>query len=282
MFDSIEKPPVCGIACGEAIDLLRAYPDDSLGLAVTSPPYNIKMPYADGVSDNRKNYDEWTLDWIRETLRVCRDGLMMNLAPSPSTSTRFFQVMGLIAQHFHIQNSWVWVKSITINETTYGHFKPVNSDTHTHVAHEHVVLIQKDKKHEVKLARKAIGVPYMDKSNIKRFNHDSDLRCRGSTWFLPYKTRQKSLDHPATYPEDFARMMIQVVDTTGIVLDPFVGSGTTMVAAHQLGLRSIGFDKSPTYCEMTRARLEKLPNPPRLALQGFGETHGTGDEANPL
>lgn len=269
MIENINPRLVHEIYCDHAVDLLKNYESSSLGLAVTSPPYNIKMPYADGVNDNRSDYDQWTIDWIAETLRVCRDGLMMNLGASASGSTRFFQVMGLIAKHFHIQNSWVWVKSISINETTYGHFKPINSEHHTHVAHEHVFLIQKSPKHEVKLNRKAIGVPYMDKSNIKRFNHDSDLRCRGSTWFLPYQTRQKRLDHPATYPEDFARMMIEVVDVSGPILDPFVGSGTTMVAAHQLGFSSIGFDKAETYCRMTKERLEKLPGSPMCVIGGF-------------
>jgi site-specific DNA-methyltransferase (adenine-specific) len=93
-----------------------------------------------------------------------------------------------------------------------------------------------------------MGVPYKDKSNIARFKGiKEDKRCRGNVWFIPYPTTHGAKDHPASFPIDLPLWCIQLAGTTGTVLDPFAGSGTTLLAASQLGLDSIGIDISPGY-----------------------------------
>jgi site-specific DNA-methyltransferase (adenine-specific) len=82
------------------------------------------------------------------------------------------------------------------------------------------------------LDRLALGVPYAEKSNIKRWNHTRarDLRCRGNVWFIPYKTirsRKRDRPHPATFPEELATYCIKIHGTKGeiVMIDPFIGIG---------------------------------------------------------
>jgi site-specific DNA-methyltransferase (adenine-specific) len=104
-----------------------------------------------------------------------------------------------------------------------------------------------------------IGVAFSDKSNIKRRGHEKDLRCRGNVWIIPHETRQGKAagGHPATFPLELPRrcLLLAGVPPSGLVLDPYMGTGTTLLAAQQLGLNAIGIDIDPTYCEAARRRL---------------------------
>ena len=85
-----------------------------------------------------------------------------------------------------------------------------------------------------------MGVAYTDKSNIARWGHTNgrDARCRGNTWFIPYKTilsRVKERPHPATFPVALAVNCIRVHGCRPdlVVLEPFVGIGHSALAAQQ-------------------------------------------------
>jgi len=105
-----------------------------------------------------------------------------------------------------------------------------------------------------------VGVPYSDKSNIKRWAHTDgrDLRCRGNNWFVPYKTilsRSKERPHPATFPTELAVNCIKIHAGVApvVMLDPFLGIGHSALAAKECGIdRFIGFDIDPEYVETAR------------------------------
>jgi len=97
---------------------------------------------------------------------------------------------------------------------------------------------------DTRLDRLGLGVPYSDKSNIKRWSHTGgrDLRCRGNNWFIPYKTilsRSKERPHPATFPTELAVNCIKIHGCTPdlVMLDPFVGIGHAALAAQQCKIR---------------------------------------------
>jgi site-specific DNA-methyltransferase (adenine-specific) len=111
----------------------------------------------------------------------------------------------------------------------------------------------------VKLDRLAIGVPFKDKSNIARRGHPQDLRCRGNTWFIPYDTVQSKAEkfhHPSTFPVALPRWCIRLHGRpNAVVLDPFMGTGTTMVAAQLADARGIGIDIDASYVTVAQQRL---------------------------
>ena len=92
-------------------------------------------------------------------------------------------------------------------------------------------------------------------------NHTYDLRCRGDVWFIPYDTiRKKSekFNHPGTFPIALPQMCLRLHGRKNpVVVDPFMGTGTTLLAAHYEGGRAIGMDIDKNYVKIAKERLEK-------------------------
>jgi site-specific DNA-methyltransferase (adenine-specific) len=158
---------------------------------------------------------------------------------------------------FVLQNHIAWIKSIATRDDAVGHYKPVGGRRFLHHNHEHIFHLTLTG--DVKLDRLAIGVPFKDKSNIARRGHARDLRCRGNTWFIPYDTVQSKaakFHHPSTFPVALPRWCIRLHGRdNAVVVDPFMGTGTTLVAAELEGARGIGIDMDPTYVAIARRRL---------------------------
>jgi site-specific DNA-methyltransferase (adenine-specific) len=160
---------------------------------------------------------------------------------------------------FCLQNSIVWVKSVSIGDDTFGHFKPVNSKRYLNHTHEHVFHFTKDGK--TPLDRLAVGVPFKDKSNIARWGHSQDRRCGGDVWFIPYPTIRSKAQrdhHPSPFPVELPERCIKLHGgESPLVLDPFLGVGSTLLAAQRLGCRGIGVEIDPGYAEAAAWRLRE-------------------------
>src|SRR5271170_8040158 len=157
----------------------------------------------------------------------------LNISGSSSQPWLPFELIVRLRPLFVLQNHIVWIKSIAIGADSVGHYKPVGGARFLNHAQEHIFHLTLDGR--VKLNRLAIGVPFKDKSNIARRGHAQDLRCRGNTWFIPYDTVQSKaakFNHPGTFPVDLPRWCIRLHGRpNAVVLDPFAGTGTTLVAA---------------------------------------------------
>jgi len=229
---------------------------------VTSPPYNIGVRY--GVHRDDMPFDDY-VDWMEELAGECRRVLkdegsfFFNIGDRPSDELRSLRVAERIARHFRLQNTIHWVKSIAAPEVdvNIGHYKPVNSPRYLNNCHEYIFHFTKTG--AVPLDKLSIGVPYGDKSNIGRWKHArQDLRDRGNTWFIPYETVQSQKEHPAAFPPRLAEMCIRLHGLGKgrlVVLDPFMGSGSTALAAQTLGCDWIGFEVDPHYVALARAKL---------------------------
>ena len=110
------------------------------------------------------------------------------------------------------------------------------------------------------LDRQAIGVRYQDQSNVGRWRAAaSGVRCRGNTWFIPYKTiqnREKERPHPATFPPRLPEMCLRLhgLDRIQTVADPFMGLGSTAVACVQLGVNFVGIEMDAGYLKEAVSR----------------------------
>ena len=248
------------IECGDCVDVLARMEAASVDVVVTSPPYNLGIAY--GSYDDRLAEAEY-LDWmvrVAEALkRVLRpDGsFFLNVAGSSTQPWLPFELITRLRPLFALQNHIAWVKSIAVNEDGVGHFKPVPGERFLHRNHEHIFHLTQEG--QVRLDRLAVGVPFKDKSNIARRGHPQDLRCRGDTWFIPYKTVQSrtgKFSHPGTFPLDLPRWCIRLHGKrNAVVLDPFAGAGTTVLAAAAEGCQGIGIEIDPDYVATAQARL---------------------------
>ncbi|MCJ8355314.1 DNA-methyltransferase [Novacetimonas hansenii] len=256
---------------GDCLKVLRRMPADSVDVVVTSPPYNIGLRYSTyNDTLDEQGYLDWMVAISRQVRRVMKpDGsFFLNIAGSSAQPWLPFELMVRLRALFALQNHISWVKSISIGAETFGHFKPVNSHRYLHRNHEH--LFHLTRSGHVNLQRLDVGVPYMDKSNIVRRGHRQDRRCRGDTWFVPYETVQgkaQKYNHPGTFPVSLPQMCIRLHGRPdAVVLDPFMGTGTTIVAALREGARGIGIDLDSGYVEIARERVRAA-----LKESGTGE-----------
>jgi len=248
------------LICGDVLESLRNIPEKSHDCIVTSPPYNIGIKYGSGVNDNkpREEYLNWILEIMTECKRILTDegSVFVNMGYTNVDPWIHMDVARRIGRVFHLQNNFTWVKNVSVGENSWGHYKPINSKRFVNVTNESVFHFTKSG--SVEIHRKAVGVPYADKSNLTRKSKDApkeDKRCRGNTWFIPYKTIQTKKDHPATFPVELPEMCIKLCGGTR-VLDPFVGTGTTLLAAKNLGAEVYtGIDISPEYLGIARERI---------------------------
>ena len=248
------------IDCGDCLELLAHMPERSVDVIVTSPPYNLGVAYA-SYDDRRAEQDY--LDWMVAVAgalgRVLRpDGsFFLNVAGSSTQPWLPFELVVRLRPLFALQNHIAWVKSIAVGDDAVGHFKPVPGERFLHRNHEHVFHLSHAG--QVRLDRLAVGVPFKDKSNIARRGHAQDKRCRGDTWFIPYETvqsRAAKFSHPGTFPLDLPRWCIRLHGKPGaVVLDPFAGAGTTVLAAALEGCTGVGMELDPDYAATARARL---------------------------
>ena len=251
---------------GDCLEQLRRMGPETVDVIVTSPPYNIGKKYSD--YDEKRSDEEFLSfmgDVAEQLARVVKaDGhVFVNVGYTNIKPWTAMDVAGQFRCHFILQNQFTWVKSIAIHRVTTGNFKPINSKRFVSPTNESVFHFTLTGK--VGLDRLAVGVPMMDKVNLGRFGHKDDIRCRGNTWFVPYtpinNASQRGGGHPASFPIDLPLMCIKLTGkTAGVVLDPFVGSGTTMKAALHCGMKAVGIDISPMY--LAEASPEKVW-PPR-------------------
>jgi len=241
-------------------------------VVVTSPPYNRGVAYRSYRDDlEREEYLAWTEEWAAGIGRVLgEDGsFFLNLGAGGDDPLLTHEMILRVAKTgFRLQNTIHWIKAISIDRpdgsvSSRGHFKPINSRRRLNDCHEYVFHLTKSG--AVPLDRKAVGVPYADKSNIARWAHceGEDLRCRGNTWFVPYRTirsRDKQRPHPATFPVELAERCLRLHGKARpVVMDPFLGIGSAAEAAVRVGAKHfIGFEIDAEYAAFARARISAM------------------------
>lgn len=269
-----EKNKIYVIDCLEG--MRKFIEDGEVDVIVTSPPYNIGVKY-NKYSDTipREKYLDWMEEVAKECKRVLSDdgSFFLNIGHKPKDLWVAWEVAFRFRKHFVLQNVIIWVKSIAISkkdvgeypniigDIAVGHYKPINGKRFLNSCFEYIFHFTKNG--YVELDRLAIGVPYQDKTNIKRWKSSTrDLRCRGNTWFIPYKTiwsREKQRPHPSTFPPELPEMCIKLhgLGKVKLVLDPFMGLGNTAIACIRLGIDWIGFEIDEYYASVAEKRLKE-------------------------
>ena len=271
---------------GDCLQVMPALPPASMDVIVTSPPYNLGIPYrsyADRLP--RERYLHWTGDWVAAAARwLGSDGSMfLNVGAKPTDPWTAIDIALAARPHLHLQNTLHWIKSIAIDreaagaaaglqrDLAVGHYKPINSRRFVNDCHEFVFHFSRSGR--VELDRLALGVAYQDQSNVTRWRAaGGGTRCRGNTWFMPYDTiqsRDKDRPHPATFPVQLPEYCLRLHGLRRVrqVADPFAGLGSTAVCCAQLGLDFVGIELDEGYLKEAIERT-------RAALSGSGSTRG--------
>jgi site-specific DNA-methyltransferase (adenine-specific) len=258
---------------GDCVEVLTSLPPSAISVVVTSPPYNLGVSYR-SYQDSmpRADYLAWTGVWIDAVKRqLAPDGsLFLNVGGKPTDPWTAMEVAQTVRGHLELQNTIHWIKSIAIDrdsagaavslddDIAVGHYKPINSQRFLNDCHEFIFHFTPQGR--TPLDRRAIGVKYQDASNIARWQTSGEnRRCRGNTWFIPYDTiqsRDKDRPHPATFPPRVPEYCFKLhgLERVTTALDPFLGLGSTAVAAAQLGLDFIGIEMDEHYLNEAIAR----------------------------
>lgn len=251
---------------------------ESVDVIVTSPPYNIGKPYR-SYHDVRPRTEY--LNWMEDVAVACKKvmkkngSFFLNLGGKPTDLWIAFDLANRFRKHFILQNTIHWIKSIAIpkndmgkyktitDDIAVGHYQPVNSSRYLSNCHEyifHFTLIG-----DVTIDSLAVGVKYQDKTNVGRWKKaKKDLRGRGNTWFIPYITIQNTRIHPTVFPEKLPEMCIKLhgLKKNMLVLDPFMGTGSTALACQKLGINFIGFEIDASYIDFANKELLKRKEKP--------------------
>lgn len=245
----------------DCLKVIRKMGEKSVDIVVTSPPYNLDIKYGE-YKDKlpRESYLAWIDDIFINISRVIKDegSFFLNMGSSNVDPWICYEVALVAKKYFVLQNDITWVKSISIGDDSFGHYKPINSNRFLNHTHEKIWHFTKSG--VVPLNRTAIGVPYKDKTNIKRWSGKSDLRCRGNCWFIPYDTivsKNQKGKHPAIFPVTLAENCIKLhgYNEQTNVLEPFLGSGSTLVACKNLGVNGVGCEIDNDYFNFAVERI---------------------------
>lgn len=231
------------ILCGDAVRLMKRMPDACVDLAVTSPPYNLKNSTGNGMKDGRggkwanaalvngyshhtddlphHEYVSWQRAALTEMMRLLNNDGAIFYNHKWRVQNGLLQDRQDIVAGFPVRQIIIWKRKGGINFNA-GYFLPT---------YEVIYLIAKPK---FRLVPKA--------------------NAYGDVWEF---MQEMNNPHPAAFPE---ALIERVIGSTSaqLVLDPFVGSGTTAVAARRLGRDYVGIDISPDYCRMARRRLNEV------------------------
>jgi site-specific DNA-methyltransferase (adenine-specific) len=227
--------------CVTGMDFLAP---NQIDLCITSPPYKD----ADGYSEDLM-YDSFS-----EVYRLLKDDSLcfVNFGHLAEDKARPFKLLGILLDiGFELNDTITWVKN---------HYRPIQGNKRLNNLSEFIFLLYKGKM--PKIDRLSIGIPYKDKSNAKRFAGGRDLKCRGNVWYIDYETIQSKEDklHNDRFPLELPETCIRLSGLNkGTVLDPFVGSGTTALAAKNFKLNCIGFEKNPDMYKVAIERTKDLP-----------------------
>ena len=274
------------IICGDCLDVLKVYPDNSIDLIVTSPPYadNRKKTYG-GIAVNE--YVRWFLPRTKEFLRVLKPTgtFILNIKEKVVNGERSTYVMELIMKMR--KQGWLWTEEYIWHKKNCF---PGKWPNRFRDAWERCLQFNKTK--GFLMYQDAVRVPIgtWAESRLKNLS-DTDLTRdeaknnsgfgkRVANWVgkeLVYPTNVLHLatecsnkNHSAAFPEELPKWFIKLFTQEGdVVLDPFVGSGTTVAVAKNLKRNYIGIDKEQEYCFMARQQLEGVKKMNQTKLTEF-------------
>lgn len=228
--------------CGDAVTEMKKFPDGFFDLIVTSPPYNLKNSTGNGMKDGRggkwqnaalvngyatyddnmpyDKYIKWQRDCLTEMLRLIPEDGAIFYNHKWRVQGGLIQDRHEIVEGFPVRQIIIWKRKGGINFNA-GYFLPT---------YEVIYLIAKPK---FKLVPKANSV--------------------GDIWEF---TQEMKNEHPAPFP---IALIERIIGSTYAkkVLDPFMGSGTTAIAAINLERNFVGIEISEKYCELSKKRLQE-------------------------
>ena len=222
----------------------------SVDLTVTSPPYNLGMAYSgDGADDEieYKDYLKFTKDWLancyawtRPTGRLCLNvGLDKNKGGKRPICADLTSIALKVGWNYHA--TIIWNEGNISRRTAWGSWKSASAP-HVIAPVEVIIVLHK-------------GEWKRERQGENDITADEFKEWVLGTWTFNGESA-KRVGHEAPFPRELPKRCIKLFSFVGdTILDPFMGSGTTMIESIELGRKSIGIEKEDRYCELIRNRV---------------------------
>ena len=244
------------IIFGDCIEKLKELPDNSVDLIFADPPYNMQLQgdlwrpnqtKVDGVDDDWdkyesfEHYDKFSTEWLKECKRILKEDGAIWVIGSYHNIFRVGKIMQDLG--FWVLNDVIWMKTNPM---------PNFKGTRFNNAHETLIWASKNKNSNYKFHYKS----------MKAFNDDKQMR---SDWYIPLCNGGERIRingekaHSTQKPEELLyRIILSSSNVRDIVLDPFMGSGTTGAVAKLLRRKYVGFEKEAFYKKVAEDRIKKI------------------------
>ena len=252
---------------GDTEEILPLLPEGYFDLIIADPPYNLyKNFHGESFSKmSDKNYLEYTRRWLSSLAPLLREGGTIYVCCDWRSSVLIGQVL---PEFFTVQNRITWERE-----------KGRGAERNWKNSHEDIWFATKGDGYKfnlekVKVRRKVLA-PYRENGAAKDWElaENGAFRdtCPSNFWddiTVPFWSMEENTAHPTQKPEKLiAKLILASTDEGDMVLDPFLGSGTTSVVAKKLGRGYVGIEKNATYCSWAEERLERAETDKRI--QGF-------------
>ncbi len=240
------------VHCGDAVEILKRYPDNSVDLVFADPPYNLDKKYS-SYDDERENkrYIEWCNAWLSEYVRILKSTGSLYVLNLPRWTMYHAQFLN---QHLYFQNWIVWE---ALSEPR-GKLMPAHYGLLFYTKHPKNFVFNYDEVDQLDARhyclrsscirkRKAMGID--DKEPLTDF-----------WWNIHRIKHRRDRDyHPCQLPEALLDRIIRLSTNPGdIVLDALSGTGTTPGTAFKLGRRYVAIDIDENYVRITKEKLAEL------------------------
>ncbi len=241
----IDKQNLNRIFC-KSSENMSELPENSIHLMITSPPYNVTKEYDENLS--LEEYLNFLTKVMSETYRVLVPGgraciNIANLGRKPYIPMHSYIIQKMLDIGYLMRGEIIWNKASSASPSTaWGSWlsaaNPVLRDIH-----EYILIFSKETFSRKKGKKE---------NTIKK---EQFLEWTKSVWTFPAVSAKK-IGHPAPFPEELPYRLIQLYSfKDDVVLDPFVGSGTTCLVALKTGRNYIGYDNNPDYVKLAEKRI---------------------------
>ena len=240
------------IICGDCLEVMRGVPDESVDVTFADPPFNLRKKY-NGYGDNRA-YDEylkWCKRWIYEMVRITKPTGSIFVHNIPKWLTYYANYLNEVAFFKH------WISWEAPTAPMGKSLQP----SHYGILY-YVREAKKAKYYEIRYPHKRSrkGAYLLKDYGGKKASLHPFGPLVSDVWTDIHRIKHNRYrdEHPCQLPIHLLeRILLMSTDENDVVLDPFVGTGTTVIAAKRLGRKYIGIDIDKKYVEITNEKLSK-------------------------
>jgi site-specific DNA-methyltransferase (adenine-specific) len=244
------------VICGDAAEVLPHLTNNSIDLAILDPPYNLNKTYKNTrfARVDIAAYVRWMENWFGLLMPLLKQTATVYVCSDWSTSPAVYEVL---SKHLTVRNRITWEREK--GRGAAANWKNCSEDiwfaTRSGSYHFDVDA--------VRLKRRVVA-PYRQNGQAKGWVAERDgnfrLTAPSNLWTditVPFWSMPENTEHPTQKPEKLiAKLILASSHANDVVLDPFLGSGTTASVCKKLGRRFIGIEVEPEYCALSLKRVE--------------------------